>query len=172
MVDQTIQFLDGIAKDILVKIQDDYVPADFIILDMGIDEEIPLILGRSFLNTTNVVIYVGSGQIHFQFLGWKVKCAFNSYKTNKQVEEPSQIGGIAQNHDKRIDPRRTSKKNKSRRMNLSNQNQTQNKNGFGGRKWHHHKCLHLRNQSRHSTNKLCKKKYGSKDRKHRTLAKR
>ena len=70
-----------------MKIQDDYVPADFMIFDMGIDEEIPLILGRSFLNTTNVVIYVGSGQIHFQFLGWKVKCAFNGYTTNKQVKK-------------------------------------------------------------------------------------
>jgi len=65
MVDQTIQFSDRIAKDILVKIQDDYAPADFMILDMGINEEIPLILGRPFLNTTNTVIYVGSGQIHF-----------------------------------------------------------------------------------------------------------
>jgi hypothetical protein len=65
MVDQTIQFLDGIAKDIFMKIQDDYVPADFMILDMGMDEEIPLILGRPFLNTTNTIIYVGSGQIYF-----------------------------------------------------------------------------------------------------------
>ena len=86
-MDQTIRFPDGIAKDILVKIQDDYVPADFMILDMGIDEEIPLILGRPFLNTTNAVIYVGSGQIHFQFPGWKVKCAFNGYTTNKQVKK-------------------------------------------------------------------------------------
>ena len=69
-----------------MKIQDDYVPADFMILDMGIDEQIPLILGRPFLNTTNVVIYVESGQIHFQFLGWKVKCSFNDYTTNKQVK--------------------------------------------------------------------------------------
>ena len=82
MADQTIRALEGIAKDVLVKIQDDYVPTDFIILDMGVDEEIPLILGRPFLNTTKAIIYVGSGQIHFQFPGWKVKCAFNSYKTN------------------------------------------------------------------------------------------
>jgi hypothetical protein len=36
------------------------VPVDFMILDMG-DEEIPLILGRPFLNTTNSIIYVRSG---------------------------------------------------------------------------------------------------------------
>ena len=73
MVDQTIQFLEGIEKDIMVRIQDRYIPVDFMILDMGEEEEdIPIILGSSFLNTTNVIIYVGSGQVHFQFLGEKV----------------------------------------------------------------------------------------------------
>jgi hypothetical protein len=65
MVDQTIQFLEGIAKEIMVKIQDHYVPTDFMILDMGEEEDVPIILGRPFLNTTNTIIYIGSGQIHF-----------------------------------------------------------------------------------------------------------
>ena len=34
MADQTIRFPEGVAKDILVKIQDEYAPADFVILDM------------------------------------------------------------------------------------------------------------------------------------------
>jgi hypothetical protein len=34
MADQSIQFSEGIAKDIMVKIQDHYAPADFIFLDM------------------------------------------------------------------------------------------------------------------------------------------
>ena len=50
------------------------------ILDMG--EEVPIILGRLFLNTTNMIIYVGSGQIHFQIQSWKVKFAFNGYTNN------------------------------------------------------------------------------------------
>jgi hypothetical protein len=50
----------------MVRIQDYYVPADFMILDMGEEEEdVPVILGRPFLNTTNAIIYVGSGQLHF-----------------------------------------------------------------------------------------------------------
>jgi hypothetical protein len=62
MADQSIQFLEGIAKDIMVRIQDHYVHADFVILDMGEEEEdIPIILKRSFFNTTDVIIYVGSG---------------------------------------------------------------------------------------------------------------
>ena len=81
MVDQTIRFLEGIAKDIMVKIQDYYVPVDFIILDMVQEEDVPSILGRLFLNTTNAIIYIGPGQIHFQFPRQKVRCYFSSYTT-------------------------------------------------------------------------------------------
>jgi hypothetical protein len=52
----------------MVKIQDHYVPTDFMVLDMG-EEEIdpPIVLGRPFLNTTHAIIYMRSGEIHFQF---------------------------------------------------------------------------------------------------------
>ena len=52
----------------MVRIHDHYAPADFMVLDMGKEEDDTLIiLGRPFLNTTNTIIYVGSGQVHFQF---------------------------------------------------------------------------------------------------------
>ena len=87
IADQTIWFLKGVAKDILVKIQDEYAPADFVILDMGSNIDVSIILGRPFLNTVNVVIYVGSGQIHLQFAGKRIKCPFNVYKTNMQPKD-------------------------------------------------------------------------------------
>jgi hypothetical protein len=53
----------------MVKIKDYYVPADFMIPDMGEEEEeeedVPIILERPFLNITNTIIYIGSEQIHF-----------------------------------------------------------------------------------------------------------
>ena len=52
----------------MVRIQDHYVPTNFMVLDMGEEENIPIILGRPFLNTTNAIIYVGSRQVHFNFL--------------------------------------------------------------------------------------------------------
>jgi hypothetical protein len=80
MADQSVRFPKGIAKDVIVQIQDHYVPANFMVLDMGVeDEETPIILGRLFLNTTNSIIYIGSGQVHFQFLDRKVRYQFNSY---------------------------------------------------------------------------------------------
>ena len=82
MADQSIQFLKGIAKYIMVKIHDHYAPADFMVLDIGEEEDdTPIILGRPFLNTTNAIIYVGSGQVHLQFPREKVHCYFNSYTT-------------------------------------------------------------------------------------------
>ena len=88
MADQSIQFLEGIAKDIMVRIQDQYAPADFMVLDMGEEEDdTPIILGRPFLNTTNVIIYVESEQVHFQFPREKVRCYFNSYTTYEQPKK-------------------------------------------------------------------------------------
>ena len=83
MADQSIQFPEGVARDIMVRIQDHYAPADFMVLDIKEEEEddTPIILGRPFLNTTNTIIYVGSGQVYFQFYGEKVHCYFNNYTT-------------------------------------------------------------------------------------------
>ena len=82
MANQSIRFPEGIAKDNMVKIQDHYVPADFMILDMEEEvEDVPIILGRPFLNTTNTIIYIGSREVYFQFPREKVRCYFNSYTT-------------------------------------------------------------------------------------------
>jgi hypothetical protein len=86
MADQSLRWPEGIAKDVLVKIQDYYVPADFLVLDMPGDEDTPIILERPFLNTTGAVIYIGSGQILFRFP--KVCCQFNSYTKHEQEEVP------------------------------------------------------------------------------------
>jgi hypothetical protein len=88
MADQSIRFLEGIARDVMVKIQDYYVSADFMVLDMREEEDdTPIILGRPFLNTTNTIIYVGFRQVHFQFTGENVRCYFNSYTTYEQSKK-------------------------------------------------------------------------------------
>jgi hypothetical protein len=89
MADQSIQFPKGIAKDILVQIQDRYILAHFMVLDMGAeDEETHIILERPFLNTTNTIIFIGSGQVHFKFSDGKVCYHFNSYATHEQPKNP------------------------------------------------------------------------------------
>jgi hypothetical protein len=55
------------------------------VLDMGKDkEDTSIIFRRPFLNTTNAIIYVGFGQVHFQFPREKVHYYFNSYTTYEQ----------------------------------------------------------------------------------------
>jgi hypothetical protein len=64
----------------MVKIQDHYVPTDFMVLDMGEEEfDPPIVLGRPFLNTTRTTIYMRSGEIHFQFPVERVCYYFNNY---------------------------------------------------------------------------------------------
>jgi hypothetical protein len=66
MVNQTFRFVEGIAKDFLVHIDDHFIPTYFLVLDMGEDEyDPPIILRRPFLNTTKAIIYIGSEEVHF-----------------------------------------------------------------------------------------------------------
>jgi len=80
LVDQSVRHVEGIATDLLVRIRDAYVPADFGILDMGNDKDTPLILGRPFLNTANACIYVASRRIQFHLARKKETFAFASKK--------------------------------------------------------------------------------------------
>ncbi|KAL5580118.1 hypothetical protein UlMin_012560 [Ulmus minor] len=53
----------GIIEDVLVKVDKFIFPADFIVLDMEEDREIPLILGRPFLATGRTLIDVHQGKL-------------------------------------------------------------------------------------------------------------
>jgi hypothetical protein len=81
--------VDGIAKDVLVQIDDHFIPTDFLVLDMGEDEyDPPIILGRPFLNTTKAIIYIGSGEVHFHFPLEKVRRYFNdNYIVNEDPKK-------------------------------------------------------------------------------------
>jgi hypothetical protein len=87
LVDQSFQFSEGIAKHIMVNTRDHYVPADFMVRDMGDEDEVHLIRGRPFLNTTSAIIYMKSREIHFQFPREKVRCYFNSYTTYEKPKK-------------------------------------------------------------------------------------
>ncbi|XP_042023170.1 uncharacterized protein LOC121770521 [Salvia splendens] len=63
LADNTAIKTMAMIKDVLVKVDDFIFPADFIILDMKVDKNIPLILCRDFLATCKVLIDVGRGDI-------------------------------------------------------------------------------------------------------------
>jgi hypothetical protein len=55
---QWIQRPVGIVKDILVRIKNSFMHVNFMVLEMDVCHQIPLILGRPFLSTTGVTIDV------------------------------------------------------------------------------------------------------------------
>jgi hypothetical protein len=83
MVDQSSRRPVGIAKDILVRILDQYVPTDFAILNMGQSKKVPLLLGRPFLNTTHVELHVGTRHARFYIQGKTLSLPFNGFNMYK-----------------------------------------------------------------------------------------
>ncbi|XP_012853120.1 PREDICTED: uncharacterized protein LOC105972690 [Erythranthe guttata] len=53
----------GIVEDVLVKVDKFILPADFLVLDIEEDENIPIILGRPFLATGRSIIDVGKREL-------------------------------------------------------------------------------------------------------------
>ena len=58
LANKSLKHLRGVIKDVLVKVDKFIFPADFIVLDMEEDKEIPIILGRPFLVTGRAMIDV------------------------------------------------------------------------------------------------------------------
>jgi hypothetical protein len=79
MTDQSQWLPEGIARDVPVKIKEHYVMTDFLVIDIGDEQDSPIVLGIPFLNTTRAIIYINTGEIHFQFITGKVCCYFNTY---------------------------------------------------------------------------------------------
>ena len=61
MADRTLAKPKGIIEDVLVKVGKFVFPADFIILDMEEDSQVPLLLGRPFLATGATLIDMQKG---------------------------------------------------------------------------------------------------------------
>jgi hypothetical protein len=60
LANQSIRHPVGIVKDISVRIRNSFIPVDFVILEMDVYRQIPLILGRPFLSTTGATIDVAA----------------------------------------------------------------------------------------------------------------
>jgi len=47
----------------LIRVGQSYVPVDFMVMEIGVDEKAPIILGRPFLCTTKAIIYAEYAKI-------------------------------------------------------------------------------------------------------------
>ena len=58
----------GIVEDVLVKVDNFYYPVDFVVLDTEpMASQVPIILGRPFLATTNAIINYWNGVMQLTF---------------------------------------------------------------------------------------------------------
>jgi hypothetical protein len=67
LADQSIRRPVRTAKDILVRIRNSFVHVDFVVLEMDVYRQIPLILGRPFLSTTGDTNVVAARIIKLNF---------------------------------------------------------------------------------------------------------
>ena len=60
LADSTMRYPEGVMENLLVKVKNTFILANFVVFDMEGDLGIPLILGRPFLRDTNARIDVGA----------------------------------------------------------------------------------------------------------------
>ncbi|PHT26757.1 hypothetical protein CQW23_33631 [Capsicum baccatum] len=85
MADRSVKRPVGILNDVLVKVSSFIFPADFVILDCEVDSEVPIILGRPFLETRSVLIDMRDNELLFR-LNDEVVC-FDICKAMKQPSD-------------------------------------------------------------------------------------
>ncbi|CAM8883255.1 unnamed protein product [Rhodiola kirilowii] len=78
LADRSSRLPKGILEDMLIKIGELWVPVDFYVLEMNVENETPIILGRPFLNTVQAVINCGDGTIEMNLGSEKVKFSLKS----------------------------------------------------------------------------------------------
>jgi len=86
LADRILGFPKGILKNICVRVGTSYVPVDFVVIETGVDERSPIILGRPFLNTSGAVIYASATKINFNIKGRKGTFSFK----NRTAQIPDQ----------------------------------------------------------------------------------
>ena len=85
LADRSLKHPRGVIEDVLVKVDKFIFPADFIVLDMEEDKEIPIILGRPFLATGRAMIDVQRGELKLRVQEDEVK--FNVFKVVRHLAE-------------------------------------------------------------------------------------
>ena len=111
LADISLRHPRGVIEDVLVKVEKFIFPADFIVLDMKEDKEIPIILGRPFLATSRAMIDVQRGELKLRVQDNEVK--FNVFEAVRHSAESDTcfmietVEFIVSSQSGRIDPLET-----------------------------------------------------------------
>ncbi|XP_023758745.1 uncharacterized protein LOC111907178 [Lactuca sativa] len=66
LANKTMTFPRGICEHLLVRVDIFVFPAEFIILDMEADPQVPIILGKPFLNTTSAILNMQDSKLNLR----------------------------------------------------------------------------------------------------------
>nr|XP_016498576.1 PREDICTED: uncharacterized protein LOC107817289 [Nicotiana tabacum] len=86
LADRTVKRPTEILDDVLVQVGKFLFPADFVILDCQVDEEIPIILGRSFLATRRALIDYETGELKMRLNNEKI-----IFNVQQSMRRPSKV---------------------------------------------------------------------------------
>ena len=95
LVDRSVKIPKGIVEDVLVKVDNFYYPVDFVVLDIEpmaeSTHQVPIILGRPFLATTNAIINCRNGVMQLTFGNMTLELnIFHLSNKDKSVEDKEQ----------------------------------------------------------------------------------
>ncbi|XP_075100713.1 uncharacterized protein LOC142176595 [Nicotiana tabacum] len=85
LADRAVKRLFGILDDVLIQVGKFVLPANFVILDCKVDEEIPIILGRPFLATGRALIDCETGELKMRLNDEEI--IFNVQKSMRRPSE-------------------------------------------------------------------------------------
>ncbi|GAU21677.1 hypothetical protein TSUD_242490 [Trifolium subterraneum] len=83
----TLPVTIGIAEDVLVKVDKFMFPIDFVVMDIEEDDDVPLILGRSFMKTARMMIDIDDGVMKVRVQDEEV--SFDLWEAMKHPKEKS-----------------------------------------------------------------------------------
>ena len=85
LADRSITYPRGVIEDLIIKVDNLYLPADFVVLDMDGDLQTPIILGRAFMATARTLIDVAAGTLTLRVQDQSV--VFNLFEAAKRPAE-------------------------------------------------------------------------------------
>ncbi|XP_006593115.1 uncharacterized protein LOC114378793 [Glycine soja] len=83
LADRSITGPYGVIEDVLVQVKHFIFPADFVVMDIEEDVEIPLILGRPFMLTTSCIMDMGKRKLEMGIEDQKIN--FDLFDEEKQL---------------------------------------------------------------------------------------
>ncbi|PIN20698.1 hypothetical protein CDL12_06610 [Handroanthus impetiginosus] len=93
LANRSLTYPKGVIEDILVKVDKFIFPADFVVLDIEVDSEIPNILGRPFLATGRTLIDIQKGELTIRVQDQQI--TFNVFKAMKFPKESDECCSVS-----------------------------------------------------------------------------